>query len=132
MLKTLLPMALLTAMLPSPCRATIMDAKTLGKEVPAAEMVRPATVSLMPMVCARASTLMDMTKESTASQSTHETMDVMYQLRRHLWRTSGTLTQSRNLRGSSDTCTTTARKLASLPGHSMSSPCSSSKSSSES
>ena len=43
-LNTLDPKAFPTLMLPRPWRATIIEAKMLGNEVPAADMVRPAIV----------------------------------------------------------------------------------------
>merc|ERR1712070_580879 len=49
-LNTLDPNAFEIAMLPRPCRATSIDAKTFGNEVPAAEIVRPITSSLIPKI----------------------------------------------------------------------------------
>mmetsp|Transcript_585 Transcript_585/g.1699 ORF Transcript_585/g.1699 Transcript_585/m.1699 type:complete len:342 (-) Transcript_585:32-1057(-) len=49
MSKTLLPMALLTAMLPMPSRATTMEPSASGTDVPAASTVRPMTTGSRPM-----------------------------------------------------------------------------------
>mmetsp|Transcript_36208 Transcript_36208/g.102036 ORF Transcript_36208/g.102036 Transcript_36208/m.102036 type:complete len:257 (+) Transcript_36208:842-1612(+) len=50
MLKTLLPYALATAISPWPLAATIALANRLGRDVPAAPMVRPTTALLRPTI----------------------------------------------------------------------------------
>ena len=89
MLKTLLPMALLTAMLPSPCRATIMDAKTLGKDVPAALKVMPITRSSIPTSSPSTSKQSVMMKLITASQKILTMIAIAYFFLLPSLRTSG-------------------------------------------
>ena len=90
-LNTLDPKALPTLMLPRPWRATIMEAKMLGNEVPAADMVRPAIVWETWHQSAKVSTLRDIMKERMASHNTLIEIEVMYQVDHLGLRTSGTV-----------------------------------------
>mmetsp|Transcript_22074 Transcript_22074/g.66151 ORF Transcript_22074/g.66151 Transcript_22074/m.66151 type:complete len:245 (-) Transcript_22074:210-944(-) len=122
MLNVFDPSALETAMLPRPRRATAIDAKRFGSDVPTAENVRPMTESGKPDMSPSVSQHQHMARLSTTSHPTQAAQAAAASLPPLLAyvRTSTIVWCSRNLIGNRTTCAATAPAPACLPGQAMS------------
>mmetsp|Transcript_2331 Transcript_2331/g.6872 ORF Transcript_2331/g.6872 Transcript_2331/m.6872 type:complete len:231 (+) Transcript_2331:486-1178(+) len=111
MLKTLLPMTLLTAMSPCPSRATEMEASASGTLVPAAMMTCPMTACgrFMTQPARRQSS--SIANESPMIQMTDMKKVTTYHFRQRSLRQSGTVTRKRHAYGRLTNHTTLLRAV---------------------